>query len=86
MSNLSSYDLIDMARNMGLYVVTEKWNDQKDRLSYVRVKAYNIVRKPYKDDQELITHWTYHNDMTQVEFQDVIGKAWNDLKQFERWK
>lgn len=82
----TTYDVAELAASMGLRVIHETWVDHVDRLKYTRFKVYHIVRQPYRDEENLITHWTYHDQMDQREYQDVLAKPYNDLKQFERWK
>lgn len=82
----TTYDLAKLAASMGLRVIHETWVDHADRLKYTRFKVYHVVRHPYRDEENLITHWTYHDQMDQGEYMDVLAKPYNDLKQFERWK
>lgn len=79
-------EVMELARKLGLLVDSSKY---KDRLTGLQVESFKFFH--VSDDGDywkfatLVSHLKYQEDTSRQDYLDKLGKAYNDLKQFERW-
>lgn len=86
---MSHYELIQMAKGLGLIVETERFRNESFRrtehLYIFRTQASFTPHFGYAPGDRIAT-FKYHPDMEPMEYQDACGILYNTLKQFESWR
>lgn len=82
---VSMSELMELARKLGLLVEMNKY---KDKMTNLQVDSFKFFREVHDGSgcwKPIITHLTYREDVSRQDYLDKLGKAYNDLKQFEGW-
>lgn len=86
---MSHYELIQMAKGLGLEVDTISFYNEalRTKMHVIRftTKGRFVPGKGYQLGDN-IAKFSYHPDMEPMEYQDACGTLYNTLKQFESWR